>query len=103
MSSRVGGVPPRARPAESAIEKQLASAAASSSSGLVPADASSARARHEIPTSVAAPLPSENVPEPPVRSPFQVALALWSIAIVRSFVAGWVRRSYRGADVRFAS
>src|SRR5438105_15773658 len=77
-----GGVPPCASPCESAIEKQAASAAAISSSGLVPAEASSARARHVRPTSVAAPLPSENVPEPLIRSPFHVALAVCSAAIV---------------------
>ena len=62
VSSFFGGVPARARPADRAIEKQLESAAAISSSGLVPADASSARAPgHRLLT--VTPLPSVKTPD----------------------------------------
>src|SRR5205823_446042 len=67
---------------ERAIEKQEASAAAMSSSGLEPAEASSARALQVSGRSLTAPLPVETVPFPLIRSPFQVADAVCSTAML---------------------
>ena len=51
------------------MEKQAACAAAISSSGLEPAEASSARAFQVSGTLLTAPLPVETVPDPLIRSP----------------------------------
>ena len=82
VSSLVGGVLARARMPESAIEKQVESAAAISSSGLVPAEASSARARHVTFCGPVTPLPSVNTPDPLWRSPSHVVCALCSTAML---------------------
>ena len=83
VCSSSGGVPALARPAESAIEKQAACAAAISSSGLVlPPVASSDRAAQLTPSSPIAPLVVERiVPLPSSRLPFQVTSARRSVAM----------------------
>ena len=75
-SSRFGGVPARARPAESAIAKHDACAAASSSSGLVLPPGASVRALHETGRSLSLPLETPaTIPLPEIRSPFHTARA----------------------------
>jgi REP element-mobilizing transposase RayT len=71
---RSGAFPAFASPAESAIEKHAACAAAISSSGLVfPPDASSERAAQLTSSGPKAPEPTSSiVPDPLVRSPFHV-------------------------------
>src|SRR3979490_1500793 len=69
-SSFFGGVPPLARPAGRALEKQLACAAASSSSGLVFPCGASVRAPHETGSALNLPLgPQPTPPLPAARSP----------------------------------
>jgi len=87
VSRRVGGVPACASPCESAIEKQLAKAAAMSSSGLVLPAGSSVREAQVTSRPVTALLPSEKVPEPLTRSPCQVTRAVRSAAIVHLLFA----------------
>ena len=76
-SSFVAGAPAFATRAESAIEKQLACAAARSSSGLVAPSAPvpSVRSFHDVAACRSAPLLSDTVPLPVCRSPCQVAFA----------------------------
>ena len=75
-SSRFGGVPARASPAESAIEKHEACAAARSSSGLDLPLGASVRALHDTGASLKSPLdPAVTIPLPLMRSPFQTARA----------------------------
>ena len=69
-----GTLPPLLRISESAIEKQLACAAAISSSGLVPGS-SSKRVPNEYAPSMT-PEALLNVPLPPARSPFHSAVAV---------------------------
>src|SRR5207245_11099662 len=78
-----GGVPAFAKPAESAIEKQEACAAAISSSGLVlPPVWSSERAAQLTASPPNAPLVVESiVPLPSIKPPFQVTSARRSVAI----------------------
>ena len=87
VSRRVGGVPSFARVLESAMEKQAAWAAASSSSGLVRPACASVREDQETGRSRKAGLVSvETRPAPPRRSPSHVALArLISSVTVTSF------------------
>ena len=81
--SSSGGVPAFARPAESAIEKHAACAAAISSSGLVlPPVASSERAAQLTGSSPNAPLVVELiVPLPSIKPPFHVTSARRSVAM----------------------
>src|SRR6266851_1673520 len=75
-SSRCGGVPAFASPAERAMQKQLACDAASSSSGLVFPSGASVRAAHDTARSLNLWLESALTdPEPLSRSPFQIAFA----------------------------
>src|SRR2546428_5725441 len=75
-SSFCGGLPACARPCDSAIAKQLACAAASSSSGVVFPPASSVRDLHDRPASRSTPLVRELTrPLPDIRSPSQTACA----------------------------
>ena len=76
------GVPARARPAESAIEKHAECAAAISSSGLVLPFGSSARDGQLTASSPNAPLPAAwIVPAPSIRVPCQVVLIVRSVAM----------------------
>ncbi len=75
VSIRCGGCPPCARPWESAIEKQLACAAASSSSGVVALAAPSVRAFQLRPASRNVPLAALVLPFPEIRSPSHCAVA----------------------------
>src|SRR5205085_12095136 len=76
------GWPACASPLDSAIEKQLASAAAISSSGLVFDCPSSERARQSTSSPPIAPLVTESTrPLPLIRSPRQVTSAVRSVAI----------------------
>jgi hypothetical protein len=84
--------PASARPADSAMEKQLACAAAISSSGLVLAPASSVRARQLTGNGPATPLASVVWPLPSVSVPSQVALARRRIAMMVPPVARRGRR-----------
>src|SRR6266852_2793409 len=71
-----GGLPACARPCESAIAKQLACAAASSSSGVVFPPAASVRDFQDSPASRSTPLVRElTLPLPDIRSPSQTACA----------------------------
>src|SRR6266545_4347195 len=84
--SSSAGCPAWARPFESAIEKQLACAAAISSSGLVFEPASSERAFQSTSRPPIAPLVTESMrPLPLFRSPCQVTSAVRSVAIRVSF------------------
>ena len=75
-SSRSGGVPARPSPADSAIEKQAACAAATSSSGLVSPSDVSVRADQDTGSEVNAPDDTaDTAPEPVARLPDQVASA----------------------------
>src|SRR5690606_2279985 len=76
-----GGLPPLASVLESAIEKQLACAAAISSSGLVLPAVRSVREAQVTSCSPGAPLPVVKVPRPDARSPCQVTDAVLSAAI----------------------
>src|SRR5207237_9397179 len=81
-SSRFGGVPARLRPAERAIAKHDACAAASSSSGLDFPPGSAVRADHETGTSLNFPLEAPlTVPVPLMRSPLHTARASPAAAI----------------------
>src|SRR6478672_2523250 len=83
VSSFVGAWPAWARPLASAIEKQVAWAAAISSSGLVlPPGCSKREAKVTCSSSTAWLDSRSNSPWPLLRSPVQVARALRSIAIV---------------------
>jgi len=80
-SSWVGGVSLPASSFESAMQKQAACAAAISSSGVVFPPDSSARA-FQLTSKVPSPEVSRVVrPEPLKRSPFQVALALFTMGV----------------------
>src|SRR5919198_6739197 len=93
--SSSAGCPACASPFESAIERQLACAAAISSSGLVFEPASSERARQSTSRPPIAPLETESMrPLPLIRSPFQVTSALRSVAIGLS-LQGRVHRHLR--------
>src|SRR5579864_1441426 len=85
VSSRSGACPAPARPLASAIEKQLACAAAISSSGLVPKARDSARWFHVRASWGNAPLAGRTVPLPLTRLPSHVALALLSTLMLDSF------------------
>src|SRR5262245_18444546 len=99
-SSRFGAWPSSASACESAIETQLACAAAISTSGLTPS-ASSARADHVMLSSESASLSVETVPEPLIRSPNHVARAFFSFAmLVRLLLAGTRRSIVRPAFQR---
>lgn len=80
-SSRAGGFCMRPRPAERAMEKQAACAAASSSSGLVLPPEDSVRADQETAMEGRAPLVPCTVPCPRKRSFSQTALAVRVAAI----------------------
>src|SRR5688572_21170207 len=76
VSSVSGGVPAFARPAASAMQKQLACAAARSSSGLVFPCGASVRAPHETGSELNFPLvTAPTSPLPVARSPFHFARA----------------------------
>src|SRR5207249_10219253 len=74
VSRRVTGFPAFSNPADRAIEKQAACAAAISSSGLVPALPSNRVANEYGP--LKAPLPALNVPLPSLSFPSHTAIAL---------------------------
>ena len=75
-------MPARTRLPDSAIEKQLAWAAASSSSGEVLPAGASVREDQETGRSVKSPLvPAVTVPEPSASEPLQVAVAVRVAAI----------------------
>src|SRR5688572_30128653 len=77
-----GGVPARTRLPDSAIEKQLAWAAASSSSGEVLPAGASVREDQETGRSVKSPVvPAVTLPEPSASEPLQVAVAVRVAAI----------------------
>src|SRR5207302_7598121 len=81
-SRRFGGVPARPRPAERAIAKHDACAAARSSSGLDFPLGSAVRADHETGTSLNFPLEAPlTVPVPTIRSPLHTARASLVAAI----------------------
>src|SRR5205814_10221404 len=85
-SSRSGAVPFFARRAERAIAKQLACAAASSSSGLVLPSGASVRAAHETGSAENFELEiALTSPEPLARSPCQTAFACRVAAIDSPF------------------
>ena len=74
VSSFAGGCPAWASPFARAIEKQVACAAAISSSGLVlPPDSGVKREANVTSWPLIAPLPTSNLPDPLRRSPSQVA------------------------------
>ena len=80
-SSFCGGFPDCASPCDSAIAKQLACAAASSSSGVVFAPADSVRDFQDSPASRSTPLVRELTrPFPDISSPSQTACALLCMA-----------------------
>src|SRR5258706_10619762 len=81
VSTRVTGVPAFSRPADKAILKQAACAAAINSSGLVPFDPPKRVPKLKGP--LKAPLSALNVPLPSLSFPSQAALALL-VGIVRS-------------------
>ena len=90
VSSFVGGWPSCASALASAIEKHVACAAAISSSGLVLPPGCSKREANVTSWPVIAPLSRSNVPDPPRRSPTQVAWAFRSIAIPVLLVVWWL-------------
>src|SRR5262245_38402103 len=94
-----GGVPSLARPNDSAIEKQVACAAAISSSGLVLPDSSGSEREAQVTSRPpSAPLPVESIrPDPSIRPPFQVTSACRPTAIARLLCLGLGPRLYRGA------
>src|SRR5260370_34283450 len=99
VSTFFGGLPPLARPLESAMLKQLACAAASSSSGVVWFGAPSVRAFQLRFASLNVPLCALVRPLPDMRSPSQDAVARLCICVPPALgdaVLHRVRRLARG-------
>src|ERR671936_929896 len=84
VSRRRAAWPPWASPCESAMLKQLACAAASSSSGVVLLGAPSVRALQLRFASRNVPLPALVLPLPDIRSPSHCAVALLCMAFLLS-------------------